>query len=81
MDKYDHDEPEPVPHYFDTKSSPTHNTPLGDKGSVPQNVAIMIPIRWSEPLLDTTYPLLSQLNQRTHMVVICRLPDLILATY
>ena len=34
-DQYDDDEPEPVPHFFDAKSSPTQKVLFDDKGSVP----------------------------------------------
>ena len=54
-DNYDDEEPDPEPHYFDAKSSPTEKVPLVDKGSVPQDVSsIMNPTHWNETYLDTS---------------------------
>jgi hypothetical protein len=49
-DSYDHAEPDPEPHYFDAKTSPTEVTPLDLKGSVPDNPSIL----QKEPYLDTS---------------------------
>jgi hypothetical protein len=54
MDDYDDEEPNPEPHYFDAKSSPTVNVPLVDKGSVTQPVSIMNPYKCNGPYLDTS---------------------------
>jgi Reverse transcriptase (RNA-dependent DNA polymerase) len=54
MDDYDNEEPDPEPHYFDAKSSPTVKVPLADKGSATQPVSIMNPYKCNGPYLDTS---------------------------